>query len=127
MNRSSVVLSIMQGVSSENIGTLNFVSFIVSINVSNYSVNAQQTNHFRESISPVALSEIKTMIQLGLNMLVLFPLFAILNRRLAVTSRETYDCIMSLQNSSNRIHLTVRWVDFSSNQQRVCSIILHNT
>ena len=47
-------------------------------------------------------------------MLVLIPSFAILDRRIAVNGRETCDCIMSLQNTSNRVHLTVRWVNISS-------------
>ena len=54
------------------------------------------------------------MIQLELNILVLIPLFAILDQQLAVTGRETYDCIMSLQNTSNCVHLTVRWVNIPS-------------
>ena len=49
-------------------------------------------------------------------MLVLIPSFAILDRRLAVTGRETYDRIMSSQNTSNRVHLTVIWVNILSYQ-----------
>ena len=104
-----------------------FVSFIVNIDISNHSVNAKQTNYVRKSISPIRVSEIKVMMQLGCNMLVLVPLFAILDRRLAVTGRETYDRIMSLQNTSNHIHLTVRWVNIPSYRRRVRSIILHDT
>ena len=37
-------------------------------------------------------------------MLVFISLFAILDRRLAVTGRETYDRIMSLQNTSNHFN-----------------------
>ena len=37
-------------------------------------------------------------------MLVFISSFAILDRRLAVTGRETYDCIMSLQNTSNHFN-----------------------
>ena len=77
-------------------------------------MNAQQTNYVRKSISPVRLSEIKAMIQLGLNMLFLVPSFAIVDRRLAMTGRETYDPIMSLKSTGNRNHLTVRWVNIPS-------------
>ena len=60
----------------QNIGT-QFVSFIV--NVSNHSVNAQETNYVRKRISSVRSSKIKAMIQLlGLNMLVLIPSLAII-------------------------------------------------
>ena len=73
----------------QNIAT-QFVSFIVNIDTSNHSVNAQQTNYVHKSISPVRLSEMKAIIQLGLNnMLVFIPLFVILDRRLTVTGRET--------------------------------------
>ena len=65
------------------------VWFIVNIDVSNHSVNAQEANYVCESISSVRSSEIKAMIQLGLNMLVLIPSFAILDRRIAVNGRET--------------------------------------
>ena len=94
----------------QNIGTLN-LSFIVNIDVSNHSVNAQQTNYVRKSISSVRSSKIKAMLQLGLNMLVLIPSFAIRDGRIAVNGRETCDHIMSLQNTSNCFHLTVRWVN----------------
>ena len=59
-----------------------FVSFIVNIDISNHSVhvNAQRTNYVRKSISSIRSSEIKAMIQLGLNMLVFIPAFAILDR-----------------------------------------------
>ena len=77
------------------------------MDVSNHSVNAQKTNYVRESISSVRSSEIKAMIQLKLNMLVLIPSFAILDRRIAVNGRETCDRIMSLQNTSNRVHLAI--------------------
>ena len=92
-----------------------FVSFIVNFDVSNDSVNAQQTNYVRKSISSVRSSEIKAKTELGLNMLVLIPSFAIiLDRRIAVNSRETCDRSMSLQNTSNCVHLTVRWMNIPS-------------
>ena len=50
-------------------------------------------------------------------MLVLIPSFAILDRRIAMNGWETCDRIMSLQNTSNRVHLTVRWVNISSHRQ----------
>ena len=103
-----------------------FVLFIVKIDVSNNSVNAQQTNYIRKSISSVRSSEIKAMIQLKLNMLVLIPSFAILDWQHAVTGHETYDHIMSLQNTRNRVHLIVRWVNIPSYRRRVHSIILQN-
>ena len=62
-----------------------FVSLTVNIDVFNHSVNAQQANHIRKSISSARSSEIKAMIQLKLNMLVLIPSFAILDR---VNGRE---------------------------------------
>ena len=94
-----------------------FVSFIVNIDVSNHSVNAQQTKYVRKSISSVRSSEIKAMIQLGLNMLVLIPSFAILDWRITVNGRETCDRIIFLQNTSNRVHLTVRWVNIQARMQ----------
>ena len=94
-----------------------FVSYIMNIDVSNHSVNAQQANYVRKSISPVCSSEMKAMIQLGLNMLVYIPSFAILDQRLAMNGWETCDYIMSLQNTSNCIHLTVRWVNIPSYQR----------
>ena len=69
-------------------------------------MNVQQINYVRKSMSSVHSSEIKEMIQLGLNMLVLIPSFAILDRGIAVNGRETCDRIMSLQNPSNCVHLT---------------------
>ena len=60
-------------------------------------------------------------------MLVLIPSFAILDRRLAVNSREAYDRIMSLQNTSNHVHLTVRLVNIPSYQRQVLSVILLDT
>ena len=103
-----------------------FVSFIVNIDVSNHSVNASQTNYVRKSISSVRSSEIKAKIELGLNMLVLIPSFAIiLDRRIAVNGRETCDRSMSLQNTSNCIHLTVRRVNIPSYRRRVHTVDPH--
>ena len=104
-----------------------FVSFIVNIDVSKHSVNAQQTNYVPKNISPVLSFEIKAMIQLGLNMLALIPLFAIFDRRLAMNSQETCDRIMSLQNTSNHVHLIVRWVNIPSYRRRVLSIVFRDT
>ena len=104
-----------------------FVLLIVNIDVSNHSVNAQQTNYVCKSISSVRSLEIKAMIQLKLNMLVLIPSFAILDRRIAVNDRETCKRIMSLQNTSNRVHLTVRWVGIPSYRRRVRCIIFRDT
>ena len=72
----------------------------MNIDVSNHSVNAQQTNYVRKSISSVRSSEIKAMIQLGLNTLVLISSFAILDRRIAVNGRETCDRTIFLLNTT---------------------------
>ena len=44
----------------------------------------------------------------------LTPRDTIEDRRLAVTGRETYNSSMSLQYTSNSIHLTVGWVNIPS-------------